>query len=129
MHDTLLILVIDDEKAVRESLVLLLEGLGYRADGVADGLEALAAMQERSYDAILSDIEMPRLDGIGFYEKLREVAPDMQRRIVFVTGNPNLVPIGLSCPVLTKPFKIGTLSRVLKKVLGITKDSDRLQPV
>lgn len=118
MRDSRLILVADDEKAMRESLVLLLEGLGYRAEGVADGKEALEAVGKKAYDAILSDVDMPELDGIGLYERLCDVAPGLRDRFVIITADPNLIPEDMTCPILQKPFKMANLSHALKTVLG-----------
>jgi two-component system response regulator MprA len=65
------ILVVDDEPAVRESLARALRLEGYDTALAADGLAGLAALADRPCDAIVLDVAMPRLDGLGMCRELR----------------------------------------------------------
>src|ERR1700761_4220625 len=58
------ILIAEDDYINRRCLILLLQRLGYRADYVENGRECLTAVLQRPYDAILSDINMPEMDGV-----------------------------------------------------------------
>lgn len=86
-----LILVADDDEAMRNSLVLALEALGHRVDVVADGKDALQKIGEKSYDAVLCDIDMPKFDGIQVFEKACDIYPALRERFVFITGDPHLI--------------------------------------
>ena len=66
------ILVIDDEKAIRRSIKEILEFEKHSIDEAEDGLTALDMALKNNYDIILSDIKMPKLDGIELLQKLIE---------------------------------------------------------
>jgi len=66
------ILVIDDEKAIRRSIKEILEFEKYLVDEAEDGLQGLSMAQKNNYDVILSDIKMPKMDGLELQNKLNE---------------------------------------------------------
>lgn len=75
---TLSVLAVDDSRTIREMIKLTLDDAGYStllAEDGQDGLEVLAAAIEQNEppDAIITDINMPRLDGIGFIKALRQL--------------------------------------------------------
>ncbi|MBF0273961.1 MAG: hybrid sensor histidine kinase/response regulator [Nitrospinae bacterium] len=65
------ILVVDDSVSTREIEKSILESYGYSVDIAGDGLEGLQKAEHTNYDLIITDVEMPRLDGFSFTEKLR----------------------------------------------------------
>jgi two-component system chemotaxis response regulator CheY len=68
------ILVVEDEKIPRQSIVGMLKALGFEDIlEAADGLEALTIIQKQHPHIILSDIEMPNLDGIALLERIRNL--------------------------------------------------------
>ena len=69
------ILIADDESSIRESLELYLNEEGFKCDTVADGQEAIDALEEKDYDLLLVDIRMPKKDGIEVLEYARLHAP------------------------------------------------------
>ncbi|MBI9071281.1 MAG: sigma-54-dependent Fis family transcriptional regulator [Melioribacteraceae bacterium] len=69
------ILVVDDEIAIRDSLKLFLEEEGFTTETAADGEEALDKIEEDNYDVVLSDIKMPKFDGIQLLEKSAQISP------------------------------------------------------
>lgn len=79
------ILVIDDEDAITGFLEALLENEGkiYKA---SNGIEALELVKKYYYKLIISDIDMPEMDGISFYNEAAKIYPDINERIVFFTG-------------------------------------------
>jgi DNA-binding NtrC family response regulator len=82
------ILIIDDEKAIRKTLTEILSFEGYKIDEAADGEEGLKKFRDKSYDLVLCDIKMPKLDGIEFLEKAGEVNPDIP--IIMISGHGNI---------------------------------------
>jgi DNA-binding NtrC family response regulator len=66
------VLIVDDEKNIRATLARALRLEGYRTDEAEDGVAALAVLEQGGIDAILADVQMPRLDGLGLLEALRE---------------------------------------------------------
>lgn len=70
------ILVIDDEKAIRNSLKDILSMEGFKVDEAADGAEGIKKITDNEYDCILCDIKMPKADGIEVLQKTMELKPD-----------------------------------------------------
>src|SRR6185436_6129474 len=66
------VLIVDDEKNIRATLARGLRLEGYRTEEAADGVEALAALESGGIDAVLLDMQMPRLDGLGLLAAMRE---------------------------------------------------------
>ena len=79
------ILIVDDEKAIRKTLGEILSYEGYKMDEAGDGEEALKKFKEKSYDVVLCDIKMPKMDGIEFLERARESNPDVP--IIMISGH------------------------------------------
>lgn len=73
------VLTVDDSRVMREMLRLALSGAGYSVVQAEDGQHGLEVLRESSVDAIITDINMPRLDGDGFIEGVRS---DAQYRAV-----------------------------------------------
>ncbi len=82
------ILVVDDEEALRMLLQRQLQRAGHQVTGCGDGVEALAALEEGRYDLVLSDMKMPRLDGMGLIRAARE--RDIKTDFIFLTGHGSL---------------------------------------
>ncbi len=78
------VLVVDDELIARDNVAHVLAREGYTVDTAANGEEALARLAQRSYDCIVTDLKMDRMDGMQLIEAARRVSPDT--RIVVVTG-------------------------------------------
>jgi DNA-binding NtrC family response regulator len=79
------ILIIDDEKAIRKTLGEILSYEGYKIDEAGDGEEGLKRFKEKSYDVVLCDIKMPKIDGIEFLDKASEINPDVP--IIMISGH------------------------------------------
>ncbi len=115
------ILVVEDLEMLRELIRKMILSLGFDVFVAADGQEALVMIEAIKPDLILSDIEMPRLDGIGLVLKTPSSIP-----IILMTGNPDkniprLVEIenaGRKVPhVLRKPFSHMELGLTLIEAL------------
>lgn len=65
------LLVVDDSLTTRAMEVGLLEAAGYEVTAAADGLDAWSILQRERFDAIISDVDMPNLDGFGLTERVR----------------------------------------------------------
>ncbi len=72
------ILVVDDLEIIQKLALSILESVGYQVDLVSDGGEAVAAVQEKRYDLVLMDIEMPKMDGITATKAIRALQPPMR---------------------------------------------------
>lgn len=79
-------LIIDDEELFAESIQAVLAD-EVETDIAGNGAEGLEKLSKHYYGAILTDLNMPVLDGIGFFKKARELYPDIGQRVLFFTGN------------------------------------------
>jgi DNA-binding NtrC family response regulator len=82
------ILVIDDERSIRNTLKDILEYEKYEVDLAEDGKKGLEMVKQTGYDIILCDIKMPGMDGIEVLEKLNVMAPDSP--VVMISGHGNI---------------------------------------
>lgn len=82
------ILIIDDEKSIRKTLTEILGFEGYKIVEASDGEEGLARFSEKNFDLVLCDIKMPKLDGIEFLEKAKNINPDIP--IIMISGHGNI---------------------------------------
>jgi signal transduction histidine kinase/CheY-like chemotaxis protein/Ca2+-binding EF-hand superfamily protein len=81
------ILIVDDEENVRDLMKEILQKEGFKVDLAATGSEALNRIAKKQYALILSDLNMPVLDGKGLFDKIRKDFPDLVNKIGFVTGD------------------------------------------
>ena len=79
------ILIVDDEQSIRETLREILEYEGYEIEEAKDGEKAIALIKKFNYDAVLSDIKMPKLDGIEVLEKAKSIAPELP--FIMISGH------------------------------------------
>jgi two-component system, NtrC family, nitrogen regulation response regulator NtrX len=82
------ILIIDDERAIRKTLGEILSYEGYKIDEAGDGEEGLKRFGEKTYDVVICDIKMPKVDGIEFLEKAKAINPDVP--VIMVSGHGNI---------------------------------------
>jgi len=116
------ILVVDDEPLVTQLIAEALALEGHEVDTAKNGREALERISACAYDAILSDLRMPELDGVGLYRELDQRNPGLLRRIAFVSGTTQPVEYAsfleeTGVPVLRKPFAIDDLQRLVQRLL------------
>lgn len=113
------VLVVDDEPGIRETVAALLEDEGYLVSRARDGLEALSVVESRPFDLVLSDVKMPRLDGIALVRRLRRGGYDLP--IVLMSAVYADVDLaGLT--FVPKPFDFSfLLSRVEEAIASSTR--------
>ena len=80
------ILVVDDEPHVRKTLTIILERAGYGVNSVTDGDEAIVMLSKSSYDLVLCDLRMPRIDGMQVLDALKIAQPDTPLIIITAHG-------------------------------------------
>lgn len=111
------VLLVEDDPIVRTAYMKVLRTSGIDLDTAADGVEALEKIRGGGFDAVVSDINMPRLSGIEFLQRLRELSLDVP--VVLVTGGPALetavraVEFG-AYRYLTKPVDIEALASTVR---------------
>jgi two-component system response regulator MprA len=116
------ILVVDDDDIARKNISAYLTGEGYGAEEAADGIEALDKLKTRTFDLVLSDIVMPRMDGLELIEQVRSTWPRM--RIIAMTayfraGSEERFSVAGADGFIRKPI---VLSDLLSKIQSLLQD-------
>ena len=112
------VLVADDEGSIRTSLSLFLQEKGYEVRAVSNGEEALAELESRDYDAVVSDVRMPRVDGMTLLRKALARQPDLTFVVMSAYGQPDaaMEAVGAGAfDYVSKPFKPEEVVLVLRK--------------
>lgn len=112
------VLVVDDDEAVCRSYARMLEATGWDVDTVGDGREALDRIRNVEYDAVVSDVEMPGLDGVRLARALREM--DVDAPVVLITGAPSVAAAALAVEAgafryLLKPVDLPVLDDAVRR--------------
>jgi signal transduction histidine kinase/HPt (histidine-containing phosphotransfer) domain-containing protein len=115
------VLLADDNLINQKVGVSVLQKLGYRADIANNGLEVLKALEQKAYDVIFMDVQMPEMDGLEASRRICERWPAEKRpRIIAMTGNALLgdrekcLEAGMD-DYISKPVRIGDLQAALEK--------------
>jgi two-component system NtrC family sensor kinase len=117
------VLVVDDEPEIVDLVRAMLEGAGYEVATAESGALALEMLGEVNFDAIVSDLRMPDMDGAALWREVKARWPALAQRLLFVTGD-TLSPgarrflADAGCPSLDKPFAKADLLARVKALLG-----------
>jgi signal transduction histidine kinase len=117
------VLIVEDEPALAAAVSEALTDAGFVVDRAGDGEEALRRVHSKSYDLIVCDLKMPKIDGIRFYQRLVAEEPDAARRVMFVTGDvagteAETFLQDSGCRWLAKPFRLGDLLKTAREILA-----------
>lgn len=117
------ILTVDDATTMRKVVALALASAGHEVIEAEDGMAALALIQGRHVDLIITDVNMPRMDGIEFTRQARTLARFGKTPILLLTteSDPNAKARGRAAGAtgwIVKPFKQDQLLAVVAKVLA-----------
>jgi CheY-like chemotaxis protein len=104
----------------------LLRRDGHTVEMATNGRDALARLQERAYDLILSDWRMPELDGPGLYRALAQQYPHLCQRTIVLTGDTLSPEVHAffaehDVPRLTKPVTVAAVRRAITQVLHVAE--------
>jgi DNA-binding NtrC family response regulator len=139
------LLVVDDERAQREMLSAILGRAGYDVEVAADGDEALRKLETATFDLLLTDQRLPRMDGLELLDRARRVRPDLAVVLMTAYGTVSTAVEAMkrgASDYLTKPFERDELLLVLDKCIrqrrlehevaslhGVLKDRYRLDSI
>ncbi len=117
------VLLADDEAALADAVADTLRDAGFEVTVARDGEEALARARAQTFDAVICDLRMPRVDGPTFYRAIAAISPPQARRVIFVTGDVTGTEAARfldesGCRWLAKPFRLAELLRVVRDIVG-----------
>lgn len=116
------ILVVDDEKGMRDLLLFELSSYGYEVMTAADGVEALERAREKKFQLVICDLMMPKMDGMATLQAVKQLEPRTQ--FVMMTGF-GTMEIAVSAfkngayDFIQKPFHVKDLLITIEKALKI----------
>lgn len=102
------ILIVDDDTDIRNIFAEVLSSGGYEVTAASDGEEGLTHLTEGGFDAILLDVMMPKLDGLGVLKKLKETPPKNPNGPILILTNLD------HDPVLDEALSLGAKQSLLK---------------
>jgi CheY-like chemotaxis protein len=114
------ILVVDDEPSAREVIRESVCLLGYQVEEASDGMEALERFRDGRHDVVITDLSMPRMDGIELTHELHKVDPMVP--VLMLTGRSSLDLKAMAwsrgvVEYLSKPFRLSSLESTLQRVM------------
>jgi signal transduction histidine kinase/BarA-like signal transduction histidine kinase len=117
------VLVVEDNKVNQQVIMIMLRHLGLNAEVVNDGIEAVEALQNKFYDLVLMDWQMPRMDGLEATRRIRALSFEKKPIIIAVTANAmsgdieKCIDAGMD-DYLSKPIRREKLATTLEKWLA-----------
>jgi DNA-binding NtrC family response regulator len=114
------LLIADDERRISEGLQMILQDEGYDVDTATDGEQAWARLQEGGFGLVLADLNMPRMDGLELFARMREHGVDTE--IIIITGEGTVASAveamrNGAYDYLTKPLDLDRLRALIPKAL------------
>lgn len=130
---TINILLVDDEKAIRETLKIILEDAGYRIFTASDGFEALEIIGDNLIDILITDLKMPKMNGIELMERVLSIDPSIET--IFISAYADIksaikaIKLG-AIDYLEKSFTneelISTIKKTVKRI-NIKRENSNLK--
>ncbi len=114
------ILVVDDEQGMRDFLSIMLKKEGYDVVAAENGEHALKAIHAEIYDLVITDVKMPRVDGIEVLRTVKEISPETVVIVItaFATTDTAVQAMKLGAyDYITKPFKVDEIKLIIQKAL------------
>ncbi len=114
------LLVVDDEPIVGKRLKQVFDKIGFAIETYTDSAAALAAMAEKPFDIVVTDLKMEGIDGIEVLKRVRAMNPDT--RVIIITGyaSPDTAELAEQEGVfafLAKPFRLDELKQVIYRAI------------
>ena len=122
------ILVVDDDQGMREFLEIMLSREGYRVSTSSDAGKALSRCRKETFDLIITDLKMPKMDGIGFLKEVKELSPETMVILItaYASGETAVTAMKEGAyDYIEKDFAIEDLNRIVRNALaakGVKRD-------
>jgi len=123
------ILVVEDEKSMREVLKILLDGENYEVMTASDGLEGLSSLDKDIFDLVITDMKMPKADGFQVLKKVKEISPDTIVIMITAFGTKETAIEAMKLGAydyINKPFNIDEIRLIVRRALEKKRLSDEI---
>ncbi len=111
------VLIVDDERSMRDFLKILLEKEGHEVTTASSGASALDALDKHTVDVIVSDIRMPGMTGIELLETVKEHSPEMPIILITAFASPDDAVLAMkngAFDYISKPFNVDEIKSVIE---------------
>ena len=122
------ILVVDDDQGMREFLEIMLSREGYRVSTASDAGKALSRCRKETFDLIITDLKMPKMDGIGFLKEVKQISPETMVILItaYASGETAVTAMKEGAyDYIEKDFAIEDFNRIVRNALakkGVKRD-------
>ncbi len=116
LHPENRILIVDDEQPIREILLKVLSLLGYAVVEVNNGREAMEAFGQRHFDLVITDMDMPEVDGLTLASLIKQRSPHTPVLMITGTGEQDIKSSSIDV-VMYKPFQLAELETTVHGLL------------
>ncbi len=123
------ILVVEDEKSMREVLKILLDGENYEVMTASDGLEGLSSLDKDIFDLVITDMKMPKAGGFQVLKKVKEISPDTIVIMITAFGTKETAIEAMKLGAydyINKPFNIDEIRLIVRRALEKKRLSDEI---
>lgn len=119
------ILVVDDDSYARQAMLEGLQSCGYHVTGAEDGLLALHHLQREHFDLVVTDIQMPRMDGVALLREIRRkgYAPVVVQTTLVDSNLRDVLCRAGASGVLVKGEPVAELTRIVEAICGKNQES------
>ncbi len=124
------ILIVEDERSMRELLKMLLEGENYDVVTASDGLDGKEYIERDIFDLVISDIKMPGLDGFGLLKIIKEISPETLVIMITAFGTNEYAIEAMKLGAydyINKPFNIDEIRIIVNKAIEKKRLSEQLK--
>jgi two-component system response regulator PilR (NtrC family) len=114
------ILFVDDEKSLREVMSIMLKRAGYEVTEASDGEQAIGQVHKEIYDLVITDLRMPKADGMDVLKAVKSLSPDTVVLVVTAFGTADSAVEAMkqgAYDYLTKPFQVDEVQLIIRNAL------------
>jgi DNA-binding NtrC family response regulator len=122
MHEKAIILIVDDNIALCQSMALILKRKGYAVTYAHDGPGAIEKVKDRPFDMIFMDIKMPGMDGVEAHRRITKVRPEATVVMMTAYAVEDMVQEALkegACGIMYKPLELDEVFALLERTVEV----------
>ena len=124
------ILIVDDDPDVHQLLIAALEAPNRHIESASDGLAGLRCIEAASYDLVMTDVNMPGLDGMALLERIGSLRPDTRVLVMTVANTPENIIRAIrerAFSYFSKPFTINAVIEMVERALSSTASGNDIE--